>query len=318
MEQPSIVDVSETDHSQNKVAENTDVALATTSLGAVESAVVGRLRITVVTILTAMALLASFMAFGYARREERKNLEENFESMSEKLARGFEIAAKRHLAMMEGFAMDVTAFARNTESEWPYVALPDFQLRAEHLAREANLMSVAYAVVVDEGEEDGFIGFLRNESSQQEGWAIQLGVPLAEVPQIPPFPYIVKFTPQGAMPNDMPAPYLVSTQVYPSRSKCPIDAISCFSHNETDSTWRGNNLMAEASRTDLLRELVDNGTWAILPSSDYIDSAKRSHPRFKVVTDNIRFSKFGTDNGILYENDAIAPVMFPGASFDCG
>lgn len=221
MDPPSVVDVSETDHSENKAA-----AAATTSLGALESKIVGRLRITVVTILTAMALVTSFLAFGYARREEKRNFEDNFKSMAEKLARGFESAAKQHLSMLEGFAIDVTAYASNTKSEWPYVALPDFQLRAEHLAREANLMSVAYAVVVDGDEEDKFMDFLQNETSQQEGWAIQNGVSLAEVPPIPPHPYLVKFTSQGAVPNDQPAPYLVATQVYPSRSKLPRDVIS--------------------------------------------------------------------------------------------
>lgn len=71
-------------------------------------------------------------------------------------------------------------------------------------------------------------------------------------------------------------------------------------------------MMAEPSRTAVLNELVQNGTWAVMASSEFIDSTKRSHPRFKVVTDNVRFSKFGSDNGLVYENDAIAPVFFPG------
>jgi hypothetical protein len=131
----------------------------------------------------------------------------------------FESQAKQRLAMLEGFTVDLTSHAKNTKNApWPFVTLPDYHYRAGLVARDAGFMSVVLLTVVEETERAQFVQFLQNDTSQQVGFARQVGLPVEAVAPIPPFPDIVRLTLHGPVVDDTPGPFMVTTQIYPSRS----------------------------------------------------------------------------------------------------
>jgi hypothetical protein len=80
------------------------------------------------------------------------------------------------------------------------------------------------------------------------------------------------------------------------------------------STFRGFNYIADPTMTDAIRSLIKLGEYVVFECFEFIDPISRSHPKFQIVSDNIKWSKFGKESGgVDYENDPVAPVMFPGA-----
>jgi hypothetical protein len=193
---------------------------AAVTLAAAETKVVGRLRLTVVGLLTIVSVAICSVSYASVRRSEVNDFQRDFTNLGEKFALSFESQAKQRLAMLEGFTVDLTSHAKNTENaQWPFVTLPDYQYRATLLARDAGFMSAAFNTVVEVDERTQFVQFLQNDTSQRVGFAMQLGLPVEAVAPIPPFPDIVKLTPKGPIVDDTPGPFMVATQIYPSRSK---------------------------------------------------------------------------------------------------
>jgi hypothetical protein len=155
----------------------TETAAAGKTLAAAETTVVGRLRLFVVAMLTMASVAICGVAYVVARQSEIDDFRRDFTNLGEKFARSFEFQAKQRLAMMEGFTVDLTSHAKNMNLRWPYVTLPDYHYRAGLLARDAGFTSVAFNTVVREDERAAFIQLLQNDTSQQEGFAMQLGPP---------------------------------------------------------------------------------------------------------------------------------------------
>jgi hypothetical protein len=74
-------------------------------------------------------------------------------------------------------------------------------------------------------------------------------------------------------------------------------------------------MIADPGMKDSLRSLIQLGEYVVVECFDFVDPASRSHPKYKIVDENVKLSKFGKEDGVKYENDPIAPLFYPGLWF---
>jgi hypothetical protein len=215
----SEISANDTSDNASAVESNNNRSSAAASLAEAETKVVRRMRVTVFTVLSAVSVAICIAAYIGARQSEINDFRLDFANLGFKFVRTFEGRAKQDLAMLAGFAMDYTSHAKYAKLEWPFVTLPDFHHQAGHLARIGGFMSVGLVTLVEDHKREAFVQFMKNDSAQQEGYALQLGLPTESVAPIPSFPDVTKWTSNGTMTDDTAGPFMVITQYFPSSSK---------------------------------------------------------------------------------------------------
>lgn len=68
------------------------------------------------------------------------------------------------VASLESIALSITSYAKTTNSEWPFITLPDFEMRAEFVISEADMELVAFSPIVSAEERDRWVSYCTNES----------------------------------------------------------------------------------------------------------------------------------------------------------
>lgn len=269
-----------------------------THLAQTETKTVGWLRLMLVTLLGLVAVSISLAAYRTTKSSERRVFENDTNNIVEKFIATFESTVRQRIAIIDNFSVDITSFVKdNTNVEWPFVSLPNFEIRAGQTAELAGLMSLGLLVSVEtEAEKLAFLSFAANDSTQEEGIALQLGIPVENVTQVPRFSTLMARTPAGYEVDTSSGPYLISNQVYPART----------------SVWRGQNYLAVPELGELLWTVLVNGTMGVGASFDFIDPETRNEPRYDIIQQNLKASGFGRVDGLGYENDTAAALFYPG------
>lgn len=263
-----------------------------------ETRAVGCLRMTLASLLTAVAFSISFAANASGRAQEVRAFEKDFLSIAHKFISSFEASASQQLAIIESFSMDLTAYAKNhAESDWPFVFLPDFEIRAGYNAEQTGLISMALLVHVEHEDRTGFLEYMaNNDTTQEQGIAIQRGVSIDDVEPVPRLPDVMVRTSTGYAIDNSTGPYLISNQRYPARA----------------IPWRGQNFLADPVVGSTLGGVLEGKKMAMGPSFEFIDEASRIGPRYEAVRYNVDATKFGSSNGVTYEFDPMAAIFYPG------
>eukprot|EP00934_Nitzschia_sp_Nitz4_P009072 Nitzschia sp. Nitz4//scaffold264_size26629//297//2744//NITZ4_008230-RA/size26629-augustus-gene-0.4-mRNA-1//-1//CDS//3329544785//9062//frame0 len=161
---------------------NDELSLATSkeesavSIGAAENARVSLTRSIMLFVLFAVATSLSFVVYYAADRSEHDSFAFGFEVVADKLAREFEEGATRRLTAIESFAAQISSYARATNSSWPNVALPDYELRGRYIMGLSDMIGLALFPVVTKETRESYERF----TVENQGW-IREGLQLQDI-----------------------------------------------------------------------------------------------------------------------------------------
>lgn len=134
-------------------------------------------RAVLVLVLVSVATAVSFLVYKSSRDAEIDNFETKFKASAEKLSTEFISLWSRQVTAVESFANEITSYATSTNSSWPNVALPDFEIRARYIMTLSKVNSVAFIPIVTGVARKAWERFsVANEGWLAEGLALQ-GIP---------------------------------------------------------------------------------------------------------------------------------------------
>ena len=121
-----------------------------------ESAQVFRLRLLVLLAIFLAAVAVSLAVYFLTANNEKAEFEQQYEGASSKILSSFEQIVDRKLSAIGSMAVQASLYAANhANTTWPFVAMPDFQLRAA-VARELSgslFLRLAPVVLPEDREE---------------------------------------------------------------------------------------------------------------------------------------------------------------------
>ena len=116
-----------------------------------ETRVVAGLRLVVLTVLVASTVILAMVVHSYLDNEEQKAFQESFESDANKVLRSIGITLDQTLGAVDVMAVSMLSLAAYTNQTWPFVTIPDFEIRAAKARRSAKASVVnVYQVVSHE------------------------------------------------------------------------------------------------------------------------------------------------------------------------
>lgn len=140
-----------------------------------ESKAVHRIRLTVLITLLLSAIAVSLGVFFYLRNEEDKDLRDSFEGEATKVLTSLGKTLDETLGATDAFGVKMITYARNSNSSWPYVEVPNFGLHAMKVLQLSKAFFLYTCVLVDGNERLDW----QDYASEHEDW-IQDGLDLQE------------------------------------------------------------------------------------------------------------------------------------------
>lgn len=125
------------------------------SLAKAETRVVNILRIAVLLVLVVAAALISSAAYLYTRDEEVDAFHAHFEGSVLEIAEAFHDTVERNIGAASALSTEITSYALESNSTFPFVTLPDFELKGSHLRQQSGSHIVHWLpLVTDDKRED--------------------------------------------------------------------------------------------------------------------------------------------------------------------
>lgn len=134
------------------------------------------LRFVVAILLLAVATTACLAIYFIGTQNQVQDFEDDFRELGAKLVESFEITLKQRVGVIDEFSQDLTAYAINSNSTWPNVTLPNYEVLAGSSARLADLLAFLVVPFVAEENRDAYEQYTKeNIGWRAEGMALQQG-----------------------------------------------------------------------------------------------------------------------------------------------
>eukprot|EP00934_Nitzschia_sp_Nitz4_P001797 Nitzschia sp. Nitz4//scaffold14_size191712//189680//191729//NITZ4_001758-RA/size191712-augustus-gene-0.235-mRNA-1//1//CDS//3329537032//1797//frame0 len=147
------------------------------SIGAAENARVSITRTIMMFVLIAVATTLSLVVYYVSEDSEQNSFHYGFEVVADKLAREFEGGGVRRLTAIESFAAQISSYARSTNSTWPNVALPDYELHGRYIMDLSDMLGLVLFPIVTKENRESYERFtVENQGWIEEGLEFQ-GIP---------------------------------------------------------------------------------------------------------------------------------------------
>ena len=125
------------------------------TLAKTETRVVHILRIAVLFVLLVAAALISTAAYLYTRDEEVEAFRAHFEDSVLEIAESFRDTVERNIGAASALSTEITSYALESNSTFPFVTLPEFELKGSHLRQQSGSHIVHWLpLVTDDKRED--------------------------------------------------------------------------------------------------------------------------------------------------------------------
>lgn len=121
-----------------------------------ETRYVGWLRIIVFVVLLVTTIGVSIAVYRYASTDETSSFVENFEADAKKVITELGHSVDLTTTAVDSLAVALASFARFSNSSWPFVTLPDWELRASktRVLSKAILLNTYYLIEGDEQRKE--------------------------------------------------------------------------------------------------------------------------------------------------------------------
>jgi hypothetical protein len=113
-----------------------------------ETKIANVLRLVFTFLLVATALLSSALIFVFATRDETDRFEADYQANALKIIDSFHDAVELRLGSINSLANSITSHALATNQTFPFVTIPDFEIRGSDLRVQAGTMVLYWTPLV--------------------------------------------------------------------------------------------------------------------------------------------------------------------------
>lgn len=138
----------------------------TAKIAAKETRAVNCLRIAAAGVLVLVAALVCSLVFFSFRSTEDETFETEFSFLAGRIIDSIALNAQERLSVLESFSTTVTSFAIATGASFPFVTIPDFEIRASYAQKISHTIALLTLYVVDDEDRDKW----ENYTSANSDW----------------------------------------------------------------------------------------------------------------------------------------------------
>ena len=124
------------------------------------------IRIFVLTVLLLTTVTVAYLVHYYIEESEEDNFHESFEHDALTVLEAVGNVLDLTLGAADSFAVGLVSYAYQTDSDWPFVVLPDFGVRSTKLRALSKAVLNAYYPIVSTDDRAAWEGF----ASKNNGW----------------------------------------------------------------------------------------------------------------------------------------------------
>jgi hypothetical protein len=136
-----------------------------------ETKAVNVLRVLVLVVLFVTAALASAGVYIYLSNEETNNFEKGYQASAQRIVESFHDAVERRLGAVNSMATSITSHALDAKETFPFVTIPNIEIRGSDLRVQADTTGIAWLpLVTDETRDEWEAYALINHSQMDEAF----------------------------------------------------------------------------------------------------------------------------------------------------
>jgi hypothetical protein len=106
------------------------------------------LRVLVAFLLVATALLSSALIFVFASMDNKERFDADYQANALKIIDSFQDSVERRLGSINSMASSITSHALATNQTFPFVTIPNFEVRGSDLRVQAGAMVIYWSPLV--------------------------------------------------------------------------------------------------------------------------------------------------------------------------
>jgi hypothetical protein len=133
-----------------------------------ETKIVKVLRVLVLVLLLVTATLASVGVYFYTSNEETQNFESGYQANAQRIVELFHDAVERRMGAINSVATVITSHSLATKQTFPFVTIPNFEIRGSDLRVQAAATGIAWLPLVTDGTRDAWEEYALINRSQIE------------------------------------------------------------------------------------------------------------------------------------------------------
>ena len=119
-----------------------------------ETKIVNVLRVLVLVLLLVTATLTSVGVYFYTSNEEAQMFESAYQANAQRIVESFHDAVERRMGAINSMATAITSHSLATKQTFPFVTIPDFEIRGSDLRVQADSSGIVWLpLVTDETRE---------------------------------------------------------------------------------------------------------------------------------------------------------------------
>jgi hypothetical protein len=113
-----------------------------------ETKIVNVLRALVLVLLLVTATLTSSGVFVYTSNEEKQKFESTYQANAQRIVESFHDAVERRLGAINSMATAITSYSLDTKQTFPFVTIPNFEIRGSDLRTQADATGIFWMPLV--------------------------------------------------------------------------------------------------------------------------------------------------------------------------
>jgi hypothetical protein len=148
----------------NNDCEMDDKALARSE----QTKVVKVLRVLVLLLLLITAALSSIGAYFYLSNDETQMFESGYQANAQRIVESFHDAVERRLGAINSLATAITSHSLDTKQSFPFVTIPNFEIRGSDLRLQADATSIVWLPLVTDEARVAWEEYALSNRSQMD------------------------------------------------------------------------------------------------------------------------------------------------------
>jgi hypothetical protein len=113
-----------------------------------ETALVNVLRVLILVLLLIMATVTSAGVYFYTSNDEKLKFEVGYQANAERIIESFHDAVERRLGAINSMATSITSYSLEAKQTFPFVTIPNFDIRGSDLRVQADATSILWLPLV--------------------------------------------------------------------------------------------------------------------------------------------------------------------------
>jgi hypothetical protein len=131
-----------------------------------ETKVVNVLRVLVLVLLFVTATLTSVGVYFYLSNDETQNFESGYQANAQRIVESFHDAVERRLGAINSMATAITSYSLDAKQTFPFVTIPNFELRGSDLRVQADATGILWMPLVTDETRDAWEEYALTNRSQ--------------------------------------------------------------------------------------------------------------------------------------------------------